>query len=152
MAAVADLGALSRRRAAELLPEARDHEAAAADLRGRLADALEQATDEHARAHRLVTALQALASDIPVDERDLSGRKIADKAIEILPDAGRTRAGVHYRDWYDQLAAAGYTVAGKDPLATFTTAINRHPRIERVGSRTGLYRITADSPTERSAT
>jgi hypothetical protein len=49
---------------------------------------------------------------------------------------------VHYREWYSLLRTAGYTVGGKDPVATFLASVSRAPHVESVGRRTGLYLLT----------
>ncbi len=47
---------------------------------------------------------------------------------------------IHYRAWYEQLAADGLIVRGADPAATFLTNVARSPLIER-GERPGTYRL-----------
>lgn len=72
----------------------------------------------------------------------LRGARVREVALQIL--AGRDADGepVHYRDWYEMLRDAGFTVSGRDPLATFLAQISRAPDVERVGGpRSGRYRL-----------
>ena len=40
---------------------------------------------------------------------------------------------------------SGYTVGGKDPLATFLASMSRSERVEAVGRRSGLYLIAGSA-------
>jgi hypothetical protein len=55
------------------------------------------------------------------------------------------RAGdvVHYRQWFDLVVADGHRIGGKNPTATFLTQVARVQSVERVGRRSGLYRLVA---------
>jgi hypothetical protein len=46
--------------------------------------------------------------------------------------------GVHYRTWFEWLGEDGVDVAGKKPLATFLTQLNRTPLVRR-GEDAGVY-------------
>jgi hypothetical protein len=48
---------------------------------------------------------------------------------------------IHYREWFDRLRARGHRVSGRDPLANFLPQISRADGVERVGSRTGVYKL-----------
>jgi hypothetical protein len=50
---------------------------------------------------------------------------------------------VHYREWFDLLRARGHLVGGKEPLNTFLAQINRSDAIEKVGRRSGRYKLAA---------
>jgi hypothetical protein len=41
------------------------------------------------------------------------------------------------------VVANGYRIGGKDPVATFLTQVARVESVERVGRRSGLYRLVA---------
>jgi hypothetical protein len=60
-----------------------------------------------------------------------------------LPD--RPQA-LHYRAWFEALGAAGFAVAGKDPLAVFLTQLGRSPVVRR-GTQSGVYEIDRRAPT-----
>jgi hypothetical protein len=73
-------------------------------------------------------------------DRELRGRRLREVAVEVL----RTRGGgdvVHYRDWFSLIRAAGWEVGGRDPLNTFLTEVGRAEGVERIGRRTGMYRL-----------
>lgn len=74
-------------------------------------------------------------------DRQLKGRRLQEVAVEVLRRRiGRDQA-IHYREWFGLLRAEGYEISGRDPVNSFLTGIGRAPGVERVGSRTGLYRI-----------
>lgn len=75
-------------------------------------------------------------------DRQLRGRRLQEVAVEVLRrrDAGDA---IHYRDWFTLVRAEGWEVGGRDPLNTFLTEVGRAEGVERVGSRTGMYRIPA---------
>jgi chromosome segregation ATPase len=81
----------------------------------------------------------ALSSTPP--QRSLQGPTIRKTGVRLLLDDPRAaREGIHYRDWYARLAAAGYAVIGKDPLAVFLTQISRSPAVRKT-DLPGVYRI-----------
>jgi hypothetical protein len=47
---------------------------------------------------------------------------------------------MHYRRWFDLLAADGTEIAGRDPLASLLTNLNRSPVVVR-GDAPGTYAI-----------
>jgi len=55
------------------------------------------------------------------------------------------RADGLYREWFDALVAAGYEVAGKDPLAVFLTQLSRSPVVRR-GTQSGVYELDPGAP------
>jgi hypothetical protein len=73
----------------------------------------------------------------------LRGRAIADAAIDALRASGRADAPIHYLDWFRLFEQAGARAAGANPIASFSTAIGRHPDIERVSR--GIYRLRSDT-------
>lgn len=79
-----------------------------------------------------------LRLDLPVGP--IGGRQLREIAIEILRSRGDSGA-VHYRDWYAWLEEAGYRASGQNPAATFLAQISQDHRVERVGSKSGRYRL-----------
>lgn len=71
----------------------------------------------------------------------LRGQRLEAVAIEVLTEERGAEVEVHYREWFELLRANGHLVAGKEPLNTFLAQINRSDAVERVGRRTGLYRL-----------
>jgi len=108
-----------------------------------LADHLEaQATRDELMLGDLESAL-GRATQLRLEDLDprLRGQRLEEIAIALLrgrPEFGST---IHYRDWFNLLRQAGHHVVGKDPLATFLAQLNRSASVERVGQRSGLYRL-----------
>jgi hypothetical protein len=122
-------------------PEIREHLAAARGLQAQLRDLLERVARKVDRYEQILDLLD--------DEDDtgarvaggLRGRAIGDAAIRVLRLAGKSGEWIHYREWFRLFEQAGYRVDGASPQAGFLTAINRHPLVEGVGDRSGLYRV-----------
>lgn len=73
----------------------------------------------------------------------LRGRRLEEVALEVLAEELEPGAEVHYREWFELLRGRGHMVAGKEPLNTFLAQINRSNAIEKIGKRTGRYRVAA---------
>jgi hypothetical protein len=133
--------------------------------RGRLLTAREQLRDELARIDaslhelderaRLLDRLAAPAaehappgSDDPrTGDREprraagtLRGPAIRRAAVEVLLALPERPQALHYREWYEAVRAAGFDIAGKDPLAVFLTQISRSPVI-RKSTQAGVYEL-----------
>lgn len=52
---------------------------------------------------------------------------------------------LHYRHWFELLIGEGVEIAGKDPMATFLTNLNRSPVVVR-GSEPATYAIDVEAP------
>jgi hypothetical protein len=125
-------------------------------LAARLAEVREQA--EHfetlaARARGDAESLARLIRDLEetlgiapqvamceIDEK-LRGERLREVALAVLRERAGDGAPIHYRDWFEALTGAGYRVLGRDPLASFLTQVSRIDRVEKVGRRSGLYRL-----------
>jgi|SRR5579862_5236012 len=75
-----------------------------------------------------------------IDE-ELRGERLREVALDVLRQKAGDGTPIHYREWFTALSDAGFRVLGKDPLATFLTQVSRIDRVERIGRRTGLYRL-----------
>jgi hypothetical protein len=75
----------------------------------------------------------------------LRGPAIRRVAVEVLRARPDRAQALHYRDWFDALRAAGYAVAGKDPLAVFLTQLSRSPVVRR-GTQSGVYELDPGAP------
>ncbi len=104
----------------------------------------EQATRDECMLSDLQAAL-GMADQLQLDDLDprLRGQRLEAVALEMLRRAEDPTEPIHYREWFAMLRARGHLVAGKDPLASFLAQINRSPAVERVGQRTGMYRLRA---------
>lgn len=110
-----------------------------------LAERLEEQArrDEHL-LNELESAL-GLSDQLRLEDLDarLRGRRLQEVAIGVLSERLGEGREIHYRDWYALLQESGYRIGGRDPLATFLAQVNRAPNVERVGQRTGRYRLQA---------
>jgi hypothetical protein len=75
----------------------------------------------------------------------LRGPAIRETAVSLLLARGGVEA-IHYREWFGLLAADGYEVAGKDPLAVFLTQISRSPVVTKA-TQSGVYALDREAPT-----
>jgi hypothetical protein len=115
------------------------------DLRARLRDLDDELTALDKRQHdldRLVGGQPApTAAPRP---RLLGGATLRRHAVAHLLATGQHH-DIHYRTWYEQLAADGLLIRGANPAATFLTNITRSPLVTR-GERPGTYRLDPDAP------
>ena len=77
--------------------------------------------------------------------RLLKGPAIREVAVQVLLHQPQYIEALHYRDWYELLTAAGYSVGGKDPRAVFLTQITRSP-VVRKASEPGIYEVDRQAP------
>jgi hypothetical protein len=112
------------------------------DLQAQLAAAEEAALLVAARV-REIEELLGLAPQLSLasEEGELRGARLREVALYVLQEQVGTEP-VHYRRWFE-LVSASYRIAGKDPRATFLSAISRIAGIQKVGQRTGMYRLAA---------
>jgi len=75
----------------------------------------------------------------------LRGPAIRHAAVRTLLDHPARPQALHYREWYDAVRAAGYEIAGKDPLAVFLTQLSRSP-VVRKGTQNGVYELDRAAP------
>jgi hypothetical protein len=75
----------------------------------------------------------------------LRGPAIRRAAVEVLRALPERPQALHYRAWFDAVRAAGFEVAGKDPLAVFLTQLSRSPVVRR-GTQSGVYELDPDAP------
>jgi hypothetical protein len=74
-------------------------------------------------------------------DRRLRGRRLREVALEILASEVGPWRPIHYKQWYSLVCGAGFTVGGRDPLATFLAQVHKASEVARVGSRSGLYQL-----------
>jgi hypothetical protein len=113
-----------------------------------LDEALAEVRDRETLLDRLTPATATNAREVGPNEVSeahelLRGPAIRETAVRVLTARGGVEA-IHYRQWFKLLAAAGYGVAGKDPLAVFLTQISRSP-VVRKGTQAGVYELDLDS-------
>ncbi len=69
----------------------------------------------------------------PAVARELNGASIRRIAVKVWLSSRPADAPIHYRDWYEVVASAGYSIAGRDPVATFLTQVTRSPLVQHTG-------------------
>jgi hypothetical protein len=108
-----------------------------------LAEHAEAQADRDERVLADVAAVVGLSPQLRIEDIDprLRGPRLEEIAVQVLRAAGLQDGTIHYREWFALLRCAGYYVGGKDPLATFLAQINRSSDVERIGQRTGKYRL-----------
>lgn len=90
-------------------------------------------------------ARERRGSPAPRDAIVLRGPAIRRAAVEVLRALPDRPQALHYRAWFDALRAAGFEVAGKDPLAVFLTQLSRSPVVRR-GTQSGVYELDPAAP------
>lgn len=137
--------------AAALTARIRAQAQQAARLR-ELAERIEQQTSADRHALEELEGVLGEAAQLGIDDLDrrLGGQRLERVAVRLLRERSGELAEIHYREWFDLLREQGFEVAGKNPLATFLAQLNRSRAIERVGHRTGRYRLRAVSEPSES--
>jgi hypothetical protein len=112
-----------------------------------LLEGLTAERERHEFSLREIESALGASPQIRLDDASvlLRGQRIREVAVEVLEEEHGEDAEVHYKEWFQLLKRHGHIVAGKDPVNTFLTQINRSPAVGRVGSRTGRYRLLADA-------
>lgn len=135
-------------RIADLRDETAHREAAVRHIREKLALLAKVAYDEGDNALPLERHLQPVARTperLPA-KGYLRGTDIRVAAVRILAATENPSTPIHYGDWFDLFTEAGYGIAGRDPRASFLTAISRSPLVMRTSQR-GIYALDLDVPT-----
>jgi hypothetical protein len=118
-----------------------------------LADRAREQADRDEHALRELRRSLGLDPQLSMDELDerLRGQRLQEIAVHVLADQHPEGQPVHYREWYALLRAAGYTIGGKDPIATFLASVSRAPHVQAIGRRTGLYVLTGGAQGSEAA-
>lgn len=75
----------------------------------------------------------------------LRGNQLKVVAVEVLSSHLDLREKpIHYKDWFELVREAGYFIGGKNPLATFLTAISQNDRVESQGKRSGMFSLISE--------
>jgi hypothetical protein len=114
----------------------------------RLRELADQAEEQAAAEGKLLDDLAGvlgLSDQISLDHLDgrLRGQRLREVAVQVLKERHGADEPIHYRVWFDLLREQGYTVGGKDPLATFLAQVSRADQVEPIGGRSGLYLLRA---------
>jgi hypothetical protein len=76
---------------------------------------------------------------------EIRGERLREIAAEVVWRHHRAGDVVHYKEWLDLVVREGHRIGGKSPTATFLTQVARVDSVERVGKRSGLYRLVGTS-------
>ena len=116
-----------------------------ADRLRALANRVEEQTTLDEQMLAEMEQILGLAPQMQIEtlDRRLGGRRLREIAVAVLEQHLESGREIHYRDWYALLQQAGYSVSGKDPLATFLAQIRRTDGVSPVGQRSGRYRLVA---------
>lgn len=111
-------------------------------LRG-VTEGLEARVEHDERMLSEIETVLGRDPQLRLDQVDIRvrGRQLEALAISVLAEAGPADEPIHYKAWFELLRTRGHLVAGKVPVDTFLAQINRSEAVERVGRRTGLYRL-----------
>jgi microcystin degradation protein MlrC len=107
---------------------------------------VENLAEQQAQDERMLHDIDSVLGKSPqmqLEDADLllRGRRLEEVAVQVLTEERGTGVEVHYQEWFELLRSQGHLIAGKEPLNTFLTQINRSEAVERVGRRTGRYRL-----------
>jgi hypothetical protein len=114
-----------------------------------LADQATAHAEDQERSLRELAELLGIDPQLRLEELDarLRGQRLQEIAIRVLGECHPPGEPIHYKRWYTLLREAGYSVGGKDPLATFLASVSRSRSVRAVGRRSGLYVIASrDEP------
>lgn len=108
------------------------------------AEAMHEA-DRYARTIRELGELLGVEDQLSITELsdELRGARLREVAADVLWRNFHAGDVVHYKQWLACVVAEGYRIGGKNPTATFLTQVARVDSVERLGRRSGLYRLNA---------
>jgi hypothetical protein len=108
--------------------------------------------DEAAReAERYARTIRELGEILGIEDQlsivnlsdELRGERLRDVAAQVIWRHFRAGDVVHYKQWLELVVSDGHRIGGKNPTATFLTQVARVDSVERVGKRSGLYKLVA---------
>lgn len=112
-----------------------------------------EAEEAAKEAERYARTIRELGEILGVEDQlsivnlsdEIRGERLREVATEVLWRHHRVGEVVHYKEWLELVVREGHRVGGKNPTATFLTQVARVDTVERVGKRSGLYRLIAAS-------
>jgi hypothetical protein len=133
--------AAEREKLLERFEEARSR----SEHHAQLADAAAREAERYAKTIRELGEILEIEDQLSiVDLSDqLRGGRLREIASEVLWRHHRAGDVVHYKQWFELVVADGYRIGGKNPAATFLTQVARVGSVERIGRRSGLYKLLA---------
>jgi hypothetical protein len=139
--AVKATAALEREKLVERFNECR----ARSERYQELADQAAREAERYAKTIRELGELLELEDQLSLVglSDDLRGERLRAVAAEVLWRHFAAGDVVHYKQWFELVVADGYRIGGKNPTATFLTQVARVESVERLGRRSGLYKLVA---------
>jgi hypothetical protein len=118
---------------------------AVSEHHARLADEAAREAERYAKTVRELGELLEIEDQLSIVQLSdqLRGERLREIATDVLWRHHRAGDVVHYKQWFDLVVADGYRIGGKNPAATFLTQVARVDSVERVGRRSGLYKLVA---------
>lgn len=119
------------------------------ECRSRHEKLLEEAEQTAIEAERYLKTIRELGEVLEIEDQlslttlseDLRGDRLREIAADVLWRHHKVGDVVHYKDWLALVVAEGHRIGGKNAAATFLTQVAREKTVERVGRRTGLYKL-----------
>lgn len=111
----------------------------------------ERAAEATREAERYAKTIRELGELLGIEDQlsltnlsdELRGQRLREVAADVLSRNFHAGDVVHYKQWLECVVAEGYRIGGKNPTATFLTQVARVESVERLGRRSGLYRLNA---------
>ena len=112
-----------------------------------LAEDAAHEADRIAHTIREIGELLGIEDQLSITElhEELRGQRLREVAAKVVWQHFSEGDVVHYRQWFDLVIADGHRIGGRNPAATFLTQVARVTTVERVGRRSGLYKLKAAS-------
>jgi|SRR5579884_295298 len=110
---------------------------------------IEEVEQTALEAERYLKTIRELGEVLEIEDQlslttlseELRGDRLREIAADVLWRHHKVGDVVHYKDWLALVVAEGHRIGGKNSAATFLTQVGREKTVERVGRRTGLYRL-----------
>jgi hypothetical protein len=110
---------------------------------------LERANEAALEAERYLRTIRELGELLGFEDQlsivelteELRGERLREVAAEIVFRHFKPGEQFHYKQWLELVVNEGHRIGGKNRAATFLTQVARVDGVERVGRRTGLYRV-----------
>jgi hypothetical protein len=121
------------------------------DCRDRQERLLEEARRAALEGERYLKTIRELGEVLEIEDQlsitalteELRGERLREIAADVLWRHFKVGDVVHYKEWLALVVAEGHRIGGKNSAATFLTQVARETTVERVGRRTGLYKLVA---------
>ena len=118
--------------------------------RNRHEELVQEANQAALEAERYLKTIRELGELLGIEDQlsitdlipELRGERLREVAADIV--FRHFKSGdppFHYKVWFELVINEGHRIGGKNPAATFLTQVARVQGIERVGRRTGLYKV-----------